>query len=342
MQRLAALSFSTLIALVGCGPSAVQNEEIPGPGPDGDDDPSPPPELPDAGNCGEQQEEIELVEVVAPPDMLIVLDRSASMTITVDTAGNPTRWDVMVDALTDLTNSQQGNINFGLMVFPTDSVCGVADGALVDPAPNNASAIQGQLASTSADGGATPGALALQQANSAYASLPVNPDGRYVLFATDGAPNCAGNPESDTVSAVTALKNAGIDTFVLGFGDSLGTAHDTLNSAALEGGQAKGSDPYYYQADNPTELANVLDQIAGGVVVPSCSYELAELPPEPDNVTVLADGQPVPRATGGGDGWDYQPDESTITFTGSYCTGIQDGTISQVEFIFGCQGPQID
>jgi hypothetical protein len=327
---------------VGCGPSAVQDEGIPGPGPETEDPPPPPADFPDAGNCGEQQEEIELVEVVAPPDMLIVLDRSASMTLTVSAPGNPTRWDVMVDALTDLTNSQQANINFGLMVFPTDGSCGVASGALVDPAANNASAIQSQLTSTSANGGATPGALALQEALGAYGSLPVNPDGRFVLFATDGAPNCATDASGETVSAVTALKSAGIDTFVLGFGDSLGTAHDTLNGAALEGGQAKAADPYYYQADNPTELATVLDQIAGGVIVPSCSYELSEVPPEPDNVTVLADGQPVPRSPGGGNGWDYQPDASTITFTGDYCTQIQDGTISQVEFIFGCQGPQID
>jgi hypothetical protein len=66
---------------------------------------------------------------------------------------------------------------------------------------------------------------------------------------------------------------------------------------------------------------------------------LASAPPDPNLVTVTADGVPVPRSPSQADGWDYYPDDSTITFFGSYCTDIESGAISSVNFIFGCPGP---
>lgn len=346
MKALALLLSTSLAALVGCGPTA-QTEEIPGPGAEDDPAPIPPPPPGEEPVCGEQQEEIELIDEGAPPDMLIVLDRSGSMTSQVPSngsfpvSGDPTRWQVMEDALTTLTNSQQGNINFGLTVFPTDESCGVAAGALVEPAPNTANDIQTDLAAWAPVNGLTPGAASLVEAKAIYDSLPVNPDGRFVLFATDGVPNCAGDPDDETITAIEDLHADGIDTFVLGFGD--GVDPGILDDAAVAGGQAKqAGPPYYYQAGNSAELAMVLDQIAGGVIVPSCEYELAEPPPDPDNVTVLADGNPVPRDESGTDGWHYAPDDSHITFTGSYCDQIESGSISSVEFVFGCSGPIIE
>ncbi|MBT8493000.1 MAG: hypothetical protein KJO07_08070, partial [Deltaproteobacteria bacterium] len=90
------------------------------------------------------------------------------------------------------------------------------------------------------------------------------------------------------------------------------------------------------------ELIDALNDIAGGIITPSCSYELASPPPDPDNVTVLADGVAVPRSEGHTNGWDYHPDDTTITFFGSYCSDIESATIQSVDFVFGCQGPQID
>src|SRR5262249_53084843 len=171
--------------------------------------------------------------------------------------------------------------------------------------------------------------VALGSALTYYNQIPVNTAGRYVLFATDGLPNCLGGvPDAEsndaTVAAVTALHNAGIPTFVLGFG--LGPIPvGVLDQAAVAGGKPKPGFPRFYEANNANELSMALDAIAGGIIVPSCSYQLQSAPPDPMNVTVTINGVPVPRSTMHTNGWDYYPDMMTITFFGSYCSQIMAG-----------------
>lgn len=303
----------------------------------------------DAG-CGNQTEEIELINLGDPPDVLIVLDRSGSMMMA---PGFPplgeSKWSIMKNALKNLTASRDPNIRWGLTVFPTDEDCGVDPGARVEIADINAPDIALYLDSTS-PGGNTPAHLALQEALAYYQTIPVNPEGRYVLFATDGIPNCGGNPpnvdietNAETVQAVTDLANAGIPTYVLGFGDILGLDPGVLNDSALAGGVPRpGGPPHFYHADNATELQTVLDTIAGGVIVPSCTFELQDLPPVPDDVTVYFDGQPIPRSTQHTNGWDYYPDANHITLFGTYCDQLEGGNIGSVTFHYGCPGPQVD
>jgi hypothetical protein len=50
----------------------------------------------------------------------------------------------------------------------------------------------------------------------------------------------------------------------------------------------------------------------------------------------------VPRDPSHTNGWDYHPDDMTITFFGSYCTQIEGGSFAGVEFIYGCPGPVVD
>jgi hypothetical protein len=307
--------------------------------------------LPDA-SCGVQTEEIELIELGDPPDLLIVLDRSGSMALPPEFPfmfGDPTKWDIMRDALTDITTELANNIRFGLTVFPTHDVCGVNAGAAVLPELGSYTDIVSFMNSTSPDGN-TPAHLALDNAAAVYQSIPSNPAGQYVLFATDGIPNCGGDPvepdtasETETVTAVTALANMGIPTYVLGFGDILGLPTSMLNDAALAGGVPRpGGPPHYYHAANAADLEMALEAIAGGIIVPTCEYALAETPPDPDLVTVTIDGVPVPRDPGHNNGWDYHPDAMTITFFGSYCEMLEMGSAGEVSFAFGCPGPVVD
>ena len=103
-----------------------------------------------------------------------------------------------------------------------------------------------------------------------------------------------------------------------------------------------GGPPHYYAANNAQELNAALQTIAGGIIVPSCSYALASPPPDPALVTVTLNGMQVPRSTAHTNGWDYYPDMNTITFFGSYCDQIQSGAITEVGFAYGCPGPIID
>jgi hypothetical protein len=353
------LALALAIASIACGPTSAGDDDDSANGdggaadaPTGAQPDARPDDInrPDAGNCGAQEEEIELVNLGDPPDLLIVLDRSGSMILA---PGFPpigeSKWSIMSSALTDLTAAKEGNIRFGLSVFPTDNACGVSPGAAVPIAIDNAAEIASWMSSNGPDGN-TPAQFGLQEALDIYTSIPVNPEGRYVLFATDGIPNCGGDPpnvdivsDAETVAAVEALTAAGIPTYVLGFGDPLGFDPAVLNDAALAGGVPRaGGPPHFYHANNAAELDAVLEDISGGVIVPSCSYELASPPPDPDLVTVLADGVAVPRSPSHANGWDYHPDASTITFFGTYCTDIEAGIITSVQFIFGCPGPIVD
>ncbi len=306
----------------------------------------------DAEICGAQTEEIEIINLGDPPDLLIVLDRSGSMMMPIDWMDftSPSRWAVMKTALSNLVNARDANIRFGLTVFPTDNDCGVDPGARVEIDLHQGDAIVSYLNSISW-GGNTPAQYALQEALAYYNTIPVNPEGQYVLFATDGLPNCGGDPpdvdidsNEETVQAVQALAAAGINTFVLGFADvMIGLNSQVLNDAAQAGLEPRqDGPPYYYFADDEASLQEALDTIAGGVFIPSCSFELTELPPVPDDVTVYFDGVPVPRTQGHNHGWNYHPDGGTITFFGDYCDMLQSGQVDEVNFIFGCPGPIVD
>ncbi len=299
--------------------------------------------------CGEQSEEIELINLGDPPDLLILLDRSGSMILPPNfPSPGDSKWTIMTNVLADVTAQYDMNINFGLAVFPTDNDCGVSNTPAVSIGPDKGDAIATWMGSNSANGN-TPSQYGLQAALDIYNSIPVNDAGRYVLFATDGAPNCGGDPpnvdigsEAETVDGVEALAAAGIPTFVLGFGAFLGLPVDNLNDCGDAGGVPNPVGPdSFYHADNASELEDVLLDIAGGIIIPSCSFELAEPPPVPDDVTVTFDGDPVPRSPGHNDGWDYS-DANTITFYGSYCELLQNGGVADVSFIYGCPGPVVD
>lgn len=306
---------------------------------------------PDAEICGEQTEEIALINLGDPPDLLIVLDRSGSMSLAPGLFPFGTsKWVIMKDSLQTVLNARQHNIRFGLTVFPTDNDCAVDPGARVPIDLANAGPIMTYLNGISANGN-TPAAQGLEEALAYYQSIAVNEAGRYVLFATDGEPNCGGDPPdveigtaTETVAAVTALANAGIKTYVLGFDMGfLGMQSAVLNDSALAGlVPRQGGPPHYYEANDAASLQAALDTIAGGIIVPSCSFELTALPPVPEDVAVYFDGDAVPRSPGHHDGWDYHPDASTITFFGSYCALLESGQVEDVRFIFGCPGPIVN
>lgn len=343
-MRIAGLA----LVLAACGPTA------PGTGDDtsGDDAPADidaapwVDDDPDAStSCGAQTEQIAVENLGDPPDLLIVLDRSGSMDSPIPTfpISFTTKWTIMKDALNALAGDYEDNIRFGLLEFPTDDDCAVDGGAAVrvpvdlDQAAELATYLGGR-----SPGGNTPAQLGLDAALDHYATIPVNPAGQYVLFATDGEPNCTtGDAAAETVAAVTALANAGIKTFVLGFGGGF-SDDSVLEDSAIAGLVPRPTSPRYYAANSAAELAMVLETISGGIIVPSCSYALDSVPPEPDNVTVTLNGTTVPRSTSHTNGWDYHPDAMTITFFGSYCEQIEGGTVAEVSFVYGCPGPVVD
>jgi len=298
-------------------------------------------------SCGAQQSDIGVVSLGDPPDLLVVLDRSGSMAqppMSFPPTFTP-KWNIMRDGLVGVVTSRQAQIKFGLLEFPSDDLCAADANPEVAIALNAAGQFSGYFGGRN-PGGNTPAQISLTSALAYYNSIPVNSAGRYVLFATDGLPNCGGPMQdqasnAETVAAVTGLFNAGIPTFVLGFG-TFGLPAGVLNDAAVAGGRPKAGSTKFYEANNSAELDAALAAIAGGVVVPSCTFALASAPPDPNNVTVTVNGQVVPRSPSHTDGWDYFPDAMSITFFGSYCATIQMGAMTEVKFVYGCPGPVIN
>ena len=343
-----------VLLLIACGPTAHKQ---PGGGDDGDDDGSGSIDAGEtyfdaAGNdidasCGAQMQQIGVVNLGDPPDLLIVLDRSGSMSDPppVFPPVFDTKWNIMKNALNTIATMKDQNIKFGLLEFPSDQNCSADANPEVAIALGAHTPMATYFAGRS-PGGNTPAHVALTSALSYYQTIPTNPAGRYVLFATDGVPNCLGgdpNVASDqaTVQAVQALYNAGIPTYVLGFG-TFGLPTGVLNDAAQAGGKPKPGVTKFYEATNQAELDQALMAIAGGIIVPSCSFQLQSAPPDPNNVTVTINGTPVPRSPSHGNGWDYSPNAMTITFFGTYCQQIMMGASNAVSFVSGCPGPIIN
>jgi len=293
---------------------------------------APPPE------CSETRD-IESTEVPQPPDILIVLDRSGSMGSPLNsTPGAPSKWDTMVAALSNIAMTHEAGIHLGLSAFPTDDFCGVSPGALVNPGPSQAGALAMVLATLSPAGN-TPAHLALDEALATFESVPENLNGRYVLFATDGMPNCESTDPSPLVTvAIENLAAAGIPTFVLGFGTGALANPTLLDTLALAGTLPKpGGPPHFYYADNPAELTAELETIVEQVAVPSCEFELDEVPDDPADLEVSADGLPIPRDPSHTNGWDLEG--NVVTLYGAACDGILGGL--EMSFSFGCGIPPV-
>jgi hypothetical protein len=137
---------------------------------------------------------------------------------------------------------------------------------------------------------------------------------------------------SRATQAVTDLRAAGVETFVIGIPGSAPYAA-VLDSLAQAGGTARAAEPYYYRVDtaDTSALTGVLAQIAAKVTA-SCTFYLTKAPADPNQVNVYVGGALVPRD--GGDGWSLQG--TTLTLEGTTCSAIENGTAVSVRVVEGC------
>lgn len=287
-----------------------------------------------SGSGGSACEQVEPIQLTpgAPPDILLVVDKSGSMKE--DLGSGQQKWPVMRDALDTVVGQYQGGIQFGLMLFPQGSECD-AGTVRADIAVQNGGAISNELQNTRPDGG-TPTHTTLAAALSYYQGVPPAAGGQYVLLATDGEPNC-GDPNDDqaptvteSISAINGLKSASIKTFVLGFGGTVNNHPDTLQRMAQAGGTGD-----YFAANSPDDLATALDAIASAVGFPSCSFRLNQTPDDPSLLSVFEDSDQIQRDQRHQDGWDYNANTNTITFYGASCDAIHGGSTDSVRIEFG-------
>jgi hypothetical protein len=326
----------------GAGGNDSNDDGTPGDNPGDGTDPDGPGDSPggggddDPGSVCDQNVPIQVTQTSKTPDMLLVLDKSGSMDEDLGFSG--TKMEVMKDALATVLPARDAEIRFGLMVYPPDNECGPGD-VFSDVGPNNANAILAQVLPLAPEG-ATPTHTTLDAAGDYFASIQVNPDGRFVLLATDGLPNCNGandNPSNDqTLAAARRLAASGIRVFVIGFGDVAVADPDFLEDLAVAGGTND-----FFAANSPQALEAALQQISGTVVQASCDFALASTPDDPSKLAVEIDGQAIARDPSHQSGWDYDAGSNSVIFYGATCAQIQSGTAGNVNVDYGCGGPVV-
>jgi len=307
-----------------------------------------PPTEADGGNCGITTSNL----TKQPADVLLVLDKSGSMTSAIDSTTNcPTgsttcqqRWATMGTGLDAVLSTGSSDVSWGLKLYNSDGTCGVTSTMEVPISSGANATIQQQIGQVT-PGGNTPTRLAIN-AGVAYLQTLTDTNGKYILLATDGEPNClssgaggrgggGGSGASDvtgTVAAITAAAAAGFKVYVIGVGPETGN----LDNFAAAGGTV-----HYYPALSPQDLTTALASIVGSVA--SCTFSLGtKPPPDPNNVAVEFNNDSTikaPRDTTQVDGWNYATSaNTTIQLYGSWCDKVTNGTYTSAKILMGCPG----
>ncbi len=298
------------------------------------------------GECGHKVFDLQR----KPAEILIVLDRSASMKDAPDgSSGGMSKWDLVVPGVNEVVAQTNSSVSWGLKVFPegegSECVAGAVTNAIpVMIAPNNATAVTGAVTATTPAGNGTPTGDAIKAAVT-YLKTLTDTNPKFILLATDGEPSCAGTSKDSTaarpyaVQAVTDAATAGFKTFVVGVATTKATATQALNDMAVAGGMPRGdTNPLatkFYLASTKDELVQSLKEITGQVS--SCVFDLTDKPPDPSNIAVKVNAVKAPKDTTHADGWDYtSSDYMQVTVYGSWCDQIKAGTSNSVNFILGC------
>ncbi len=258
------------------------------------------------------------VEPPPPASVLVVFDKSGSMAMRM--VAGATMWQIMRTAMKSIVMNLQGQMRFGLQLFPGDTGCG-AGGQVDVPVGESAFApIAQKLDATEAAGG-TPTRLAMQTARAYMAGLAVPPRGKKaILLLTDGEPNCHwdgpcvcptgfspspsgtsccrngsctyfcnGGDQLDVAGAsgeLGASARAEIPVYVIGMAQGL---EDSLNQLAQAGGAPRTpGPPFYYEATSASSLEAAMTAIAKQIV--PCDFTLVRPPPARDDVIVRLGG----------------------------------------------------
>jgi hypothetical protein len=302
------------------------------------------------GECAHQDFNLER----KPAEILIVLDRSASMKDPPTGSTGTSKWDLVVPGVNEVVTATNTAVSWGLKVFPEGegSECiaaSVTSAVPVKIAPADASAVTAAVTATTPEGNGTPTGDAIKAAVT-YLKTLTDTNPKFILLATDGEPSCAGTSKDSTgartyaVQAVTDAATAGFKTFVVGVATTKTTATQALNDMAVAGQMARAdTNPLatkFYLASTKDELVSSLQVITGQVS--SCTFTLTATPPDPTNIAVKVNGMKAPPDKTHMNGWDYtSSDNLNVEVYGSWCDQIKGVSANSVNFVLGCPGEVI-
>jgi hypothetical protein len=276
--------------------------------------------------CGGQ--EFALTRI--PPNVMLVLDRSGSMSDAIASGSKTTKYADLTSAMKSLVSTYDAQMRLGATFFASDNNCGAGTPGAIAAA--NGQSILAAVAAHS-PGGNTPTATTLDAVIQSKALTDAT-RANYVVLATDGEPNCG---DTDVTSRITKLYGAtpSVSTFVIGIGAATNTDPTLLNAWADAGHTARSGATHYYQTNSSADLMAAFDAIAGGIV--SCDFQMTEAAPDPTLITVTENGTPVsPSPTVG---YTYDPATNTVTLHGAACDALKNDASTKVSVVYGCPGP---
>jgi hypothetical protein len=316
---------------------------------------------------GSQCDCLDVPLFIDPPTIYFVLDRSGSM-LTED------KWTQIRVVVGKIMRGLGPRANFGAAMFPGPSLDVCAPGVEVmsiRPGDPPSSSVDGPtttalLSATRVvpGGGTSTGATLVN----IRASLLGAPGKRFVILATDGAPNCNleaictsdqcqtnieavdgcvpngpnccedprfranCNDVNATLRAIDDLRNADIPVYVLGL-PGAATYARLLDDMATSGGTALPTTPRYFAVDAASEalMLAALKKIAAKITG-TCSFDLREAPANPALVNVYMDDVALPYEPA--NGWAIEG--KTVTLLGGACERIRNGDVLDVRIIAGC------
>ncbi len=286
------------------------------------------------GACGAQEAKVDPV----PPNMLMVIDRSCSMTQAV---GDSTKWKIAVQAVNKMTTDFNGQIRFGLTLFPdlVTPQCGQAE-IPIPVGVGNEMAIQTLMSAALLqadkyfpDGPCVTNIEAgMKQATTEPAFNDTERDS-YAVLITDGKETCG--MDAVTESTIKALFDmVGVPTFVIGFGAGVDPAQ--MDKFAIAGGVPSSGATKYYDASDQASLDVALATIAKSTL--SCTYTLDTVPPNANEIFVFFDNATkVPRDLM--NGWEYDAAKNQVVFYGAACDNLKGGIVKDLDIVFGCDAP---
>jgi hypothetical protein len=272
--------------------------------------------------------------------IMIVLDRSGSMS---------GKWNDVTNAVLETVRDTQAFVMWGLMTFPAQDgpICAAVETPDVPFDVNNHPALSTRIPELRPGGTSGSPVRAGVASATRYLKSLSGEVPRYIVLATDGAPNCRDDkPGSSldvepTIKAVREAAAAGFHTFVVGI--AAGSEYEGVLSDIAEAGlEARpNATTKYWPVKNRAELATLLRSIA--TRLSDCIYPLEMVPPDPERAEVKVDGVRLRRDPTHKDGWDYLPGMSSIRIYGPTCERLSQpgGPRRDLEVRLGCAVPFI-
>ena len=249
------------------------------------------------------------------PNIFVVLDKSGSM-------GSNNKMGQAKSALNSVVNNLWNKVRFGLLAY--SSSC--SPPPLLRIGSHSAATIKNSYRNVRAGGGTgTGGALRTVRSSQLYWNRS-NPNRaqrkKAVILVSDGcANNCGG--QSRAASEASRLHSAGVDVYSIGF--QRGACTSQLNQVARNGGTSK-----MYQANNATQLANVLKNISSKVI--SCSYKVNA--PSSNKIWVKVGGSTISQSQ-----FTYNSSTGVLTLKTNSCNRLKSLSATHanpLEIVFGC------